>query len=201
MFENVMAWKKGKIMSVCKGRFDYIKRGIVGVCAATLLTGIVAAPAFAAVEVSGSTSQEVSTPVTIDAKDLQVSVTVPTGVPVALNGDTVTLPTDLKIEATGKAAVKVTNIQAKNAVSSLVFASAKTDLAANNVYFSVAGNAVTDTAVAPITAIPIGSALSLDADFGQLSGTVLDAMVKGTTAAPAKLFDLTWTIGLDTTTV
>lgn len=62
-------------MSVCKGRFDYIKRGIVGVCAATLLTGIVAAPAFATDFTDGTMT---STVTANTAAIGQISVTVPT---------------------------------------------------------------------------------------------------------------------------
>lgn len=181
-----------------------LKKGVVGVCAATMLTGLCAVPAFAdggAVDVSGDSSQTSSTPVTIDAKDLQVSVTLPTAVPVALSGDTVTVPQNLQIDAAGKASIKVTSIKAVNGMTDLSFAAAGgAGMAANSMFFSVQGNALTTDAVTPATGkeIPIGSPIALVADFGTLNGKVLSSMMDGTTVAPAKLFDLEWTVALDT---
>ena len=54
-------------------RFNYIKRGLVGVCAATMLTGLCAGSAFAA-----ATAQGGETPVTVDTGNINLSVTVPT---------------------------------------------------------------------------------------------------------------------------
>lgn len=80
-------------MSESKGRFQYIKRGIVGMAAATLLTGVVAAPAFAAgsdasgqgspFNAAGSGTSKVEA--TID--DAQVTATVPTSLPVVIGAD------------------------------------------------------------------------------------------------------------------
>lgn len=186
-------------------KIDLLKRSFVGVCAATLLTGLCVAPAFAAgnVTVAGDTPQTASTPVTIDAKDLQVSVTIPTAVPVVLQGETVTLPTNLQIDATGKAAVKVTKIQADALMSGLTLADTQANLTDNNMFFSVQGNPLSATETAPdaAKAIPIGSALALSADFGTLKGSVLSSMMTGTTSSPATLFNLKWTIALDAATV
>ncbi|MCB6312358.1 hypothetical protein [Gordonibacter pamelaeae] len=52
-------------------RFNYIKRGLVGVCAATMLTGLCAGTAFA--------DQSATKIYTLDTSAAQISVTVPTG--------------------------------------------------------------------------------------------------------------------------
>lgn len=52
-------------------RFNVLKKGIVGVCAATLLTGLCVVPAFAA--------DKATQIYTLDSTAAQISVTVPTG--------------------------------------------------------------------------------------------------------------------------
>lgn len=59
-------------MSEKTGRFEYVKRGIVGVAAATLLTGLCAVPAFALAANEGATA------VTVNTETLQYNVTMPT---------------------------------------------------------------------------------------------------------------------------
>lgn len=73
-------------MSKNIGRFEYVKRGLVGVCAATMLAGMCAVPAFAAGEESlpgeatqTTTGDTMSTTVTANTTALgQINVTVPT---------------------------------------------------------------------------------------------------------------------------
>lgn len=67
-------------MSEKTGRFEYVKRGIVGVAAATLLTGLCAVPAFAA-------EGDDTTTVTVTAPSAQVAVTVPTNMTATLGDD------------------------------------------------------------------------------------------------------------------
>lgn len=59
-------------------KIEVLKRSVVGVCAATLLTGLCVAPAFAAPSVL--TDGEISTNISIDTKKVdQISVTLPAG--------------------------------------------------------------------------------------------------------------------------
>lgn len=67
-------------MSKKIGRFEYVKRGLVGVCAATMLAGMCAVPAFAT---DGDTKVDstgtMSTSVAVDTSAIgQINVTVPT---------------------------------------------------------------------------------------------------------------------------
>lgn len=76
-------------MSEKTGRFEYVKRGIVGVAAATLLTGLCAVPAFAAgtVDASGpanATTGEASTVVSAKSETANISATVPTTMTVSI---------------------------------------------------------------------------------------------------------------------
>lgn len=59
-------------------KIEVLKRSVVGVCAATLLTGLCVAPAFAA-----ATDKTVDTAVTLNTEAAQIDVTVPTN-PVAV---------------------------------------------------------------------------------------------------------------------
>lgn len=79
-------------------RFNYIKRGLVGVCAATMLTGLCAGTAF------GATGDPMETPVKIagDAGGFQISATVPSAIPVSFNeSGAFVSPTEAKFSNTG----------------------------------------------------------------------------------------------------
>lgn len=190
-----MGTEKGKEMK----KIDVLKRSVVGVCAATLLTGLCVAPAFAVGVKAGGTDTAV--PVTVDATNLQVSATVPTVIPLSFNASTgaVVTPTDTKIDATGGiAAVKVTNLVATAPTAGLTFAADKSPLTSNQMFLSVGGNVVTATKAAVVTPIKVDNTpIAIDAGFGTLSGATLKAIAGGTTASPAALFNLTMTLALD----
>lgn len=92
-------------------RFNYIKRGLVGVCAATMLTGLCAGTAFAAGDFTGETAEPgtstqysdggtATTEVGVQAlTGAQVYATVPTSVTAAVAADgTLTFPnTNFKV--------------------------------------------------------------------------------------------------------
>ncbi|HJF64435.1 MAG TPA: hypothetical protein K8W22_13360 [Gordonibacter urolithinfaciens] len=79
-------------------RFNYIKRGLVGVCAATMLTGLCAGSAFGtgSVDTTGSvdgTSGEANTIVKAKSETANISATVPTAMTVSIAPDgTLTFP-------------------------------------------------------------------------------------------------------------
>lgn len=186
-------------------RFNYIKRGLVGVCAATMLTGLCAGTAFAKdasgtkdVSVSGADGKTGSSAVVLDSADLQVSATVPTTLPITISGDTVTFPTKAQIVSTGKAGLVVTNVKADQAsgVSGLILKENGTGLGDNEIYIAVNGTAITTAGAAPGTAIPFATNLTFTGDFGKLKGAPLSAIIGGSNV---KLFDITWTLSFDTT--
>ncbi|WP_278853035.1 hypothetical protein [Gordonibacter pamelaeae] len=103
-------------------RFNYIKRGLVGVCAATMLTGLCAGTAFGATVTPGVNNGAIgadntaSTVVSAQV-DGQLSATVPTSLTVAVKSDdgSLVFPEDKKlyIENTSSAyAVHVVSIEA-----------------------------------------------------------------------------------------
>ncbi len=60
-------------------RFNYIKKGIVGVCAATMLTGLCAGTAFADDATKADDSGTMTSAIAVDTQKIgQISVTVPT---------------------------------------------------------------------------------------------------------------------------
>lgn len=79
-------------------RISNLKKGVVGVCAATMLAGMCAVPAFAADGIPGvtpgtsgpvasGTADSSSTTVTAKTEAAQISVTVPTAVTAAVSSD------------------------------------------------------------------------------------------------------------------
>lgn len=144
-------------MSVCKGRFDYIKRGIVGVCAATLLTGVVAAPAFAvipdvtpgsATEITSGTPDAVSTEVKAQAEVAQISATVPTTVIAAVDSSgSLTFPDNnaFVIKATNASwPVKVSDLKVDVTASGYSLKANEAGLAAaKDMYLTLGGKALT----------------------------------------------------------
>ncbi len=90
-------------------KIDVLKRSVVGVCAATLLTGLCVAPAFAAGSVDASAAVDKAngtgnTTVQVKSEVANITATVPTKITVSIapNG-TMTFPasTDFKITAGG----------------------------------------------------------------------------------------------------
>ena len=90
-----------------------LKKGVVGVCAATMLTGLCAVPAFAENAASAANGGTLSggkgtTQVSIQSQNDQISATVPS-------------PTDAKITNTGTlVSVKVSSVQVTTTGGSLV---------------------------------------------------------------------------------
>ncbi len=112
MSDNVRAHQERESIMTKTSRFNYIKRGLVGVCAATMLTGLCAGTAFGGT-VTGSVSSannnfndgatagladaSASTAVGLDPSqvDLRISATVPQTVSLAIdNAGTLVLPSD-----------------------------------------------------------------------------------------------------------
>ena len=73
MSDNVRSHQERESIMTKTSRFNYIKRGLVGVCAATMLTGLCAGTAFGA-----ATDVANETPVTVNTQAINISVTVPT---------------------------------------------------------------------------------------------------------------------------
>lgn len=142
-------------MSKNIGRFEYVKRGLVGVCAATMLAGMCAVPAFAADEGSlpsgatqTTTGDTMSTTVTANTTALgQINVTVPTAPlsGVADVGGTLTFGS-YTFTNNSTLGIKVANMKVtKEADANLVAASAMTSDNAINVKAKI-GSAENDLA-------------------------------------------------------
>ena len=210
-------------------RFNYIKRGLVGVCAATMLTGLCAAPAFAA---TGSISKDNSnfndssngglsattadTAVGIDPAqvDLQISATVPQGVSVGIdNTGALALPTDsIAIKNTSTIVPLVLTTVTINATGSpvtLVDASPAAGQLALTLENASNGNIVLSKGLKDGTVkIPVQSgdvAGSVEYKLTGSMGAATPALFKAIADAQtgntnANLVSITWTVAADTTT-
>ncbi len=106
MSDNVRAHQERESIMTKTSRFNYIKRGLVGVCAATMLTGLCAGTAFGA-DSDNNTNVEVTTP------SAQLSASVPTSVSVALKNDgTLNAKGDMNFTVTGPYQVVVKSVKA-----------------------------------------------------------------------------------------
>lgn len=133
-------------------RFNYIKKGIVGVCAATMLTGLCAGAAFAAPGVEAGTPGTIAsggtstTAVKAEAADAQISVTVPTSVTASVDSTGVmTFPDSTKFQITATNAswpVKVTALDVAVADGYTLKDSEASLAAAKDIIISIDGTAL-----------------------------------------------------------
>lgn len=182
-------------------RFNYIKRGLVGVCAATMLTGLCAGAAFgASAEQTSSTVVNVTTPV------LQISTNVPTS-------SAVTLKADGSLDQAGAMSFSATDNPYK-----LVVKSVKAE-AANSFKINAAATMTDDNGVS--ATIQMGDDASTAFEISEASATAktlanasiessgltfkitslqmknLTSANVGTSVTP---FNLVWTVGVADTT-
>lgn len=114
-----------------------LKKGVVGVCAATMLTGLCAVPAFATEIKDGATTG--SSSVTVET-NIQMSATVPTTIPMEINNDGVAVPdaSALKIQnLTKNYGITVTNVKATIVDSKMTLSSTGADLVSNQLALAV----------------------------------------------------------------
>lgn len=189
-------------------RFNYIKRGIVGVCAATMLTGLCAAPAFAAAGFTAGTSGTTnvaggtaSTDVKAESDTIQISATVPTTVSAAVNANgELTFPdaTAFKIHVNdGSWAVKVSDV-AVVLESGYTLANDENVSDANNLYLAF-NNGTSDVALKASSNTDAVSNLAQATNGASDMGVTMKGKVYGMSYADAfagkKLVSLTWTLG------
>lgn len=182
-------------------RFNYIKRGLVGVCAATMLTGLCAAPAFAASEVSESRPVDTgtgvaSTEVTALTEVGNISATVPTKVvlSVAPSGE-LTFPTnDFKIHINeGNWPMKVSKlVVAPESAFTLATTDEFTE-ANSNLYLTLNGTALAADSSENTDAV---AALAQNESKVEDLSLAMTGKTKGLaySTTSAKLVTLTWTI-------
>ncbi len=194
-------------------KISNLKKGVVGVCAATMLAGMCAVPAFAAdneSDISGSnnTAATGSSSVKVEAT-LNISATVPTSLPVTITNDTITAPSNFNVSNKTKGfGVEVTGVQVTGKTdTNFSIAATDTALGENALYMTIsqAGDSsktvtLTEAGVADLHwaiaksddgTTPTPLALKMDVKSGTLTKTFLSEYF---TQAPA--FNVAWTIGL-----
>ena len=189
-----------------------LKKGIVGVCAATMLTGLCAAPAFAVTDktIQGPNNTAATGTSSVDVTaTINISATVPTTLPISITNDTITGPGDFSIGNTTKGFdVALTDVKVTNKTdNNFTLASSDTTLAPNALCVTISQkNDVTKKTVLTessatglnwtigkstdgTTATPL--ALTMDIKSGTLDKTFLSSYF-----TKASAFDVAWTIGL-----
>ena len=198
-----------------------LKKGVVGVCAATMLAGMCAVPAFANVA-SGETSTEggglgtegtAQSQVSLSKADVtaQISATVPTTLPVAVSDAGFTPPTGATITNTSPnygIVVKSVGVTKDNSNLTLV-ESTKASLAANEMWMTVAAGSDTTNVIdfgATTVATPSPTIWKMDTEsaktinltiaggMGALNGELLKGILSET---GHNLFKISWTIAAD----
>lgn len=194
------------------GRFSIIKRGLVGVCAATMLTGLCATPAFAALtEGNTATTGGVGTSEVTVKSDIQISATVPTTIPLTLDSSGFTAPIFTLDNTTVGYGIALKSVQITDAVADNGLTIKEDDTAiteknqirlavtdktnASDVKAVVKSTAATDLnwAIAGATDASNPGKLSIDmtVEKGEIDGSFLN---KYSTAA-TKAFGIKWTVG------
>ena len=197
-------------------KISNLKKGVVGVCAATMLTGLCAAPAFAAdgvVSPSDKTEGAATSSVTVlgtDVSGVQLSATVPTSIPLAVdvtNGTVSSSNTELKVINTGSTfglnvkSVKVTDGGKAFIANEATPAAGKLNIKVSTTADDASASIVT-TAGTDLSGWTVAKAANSEKQF-YVSGVVtpniamIDAL-QGYDVATA-IATMTWTVALDDT--
>lgn len=185
-----------------------LKKGLVGICAATMLTGLCAAPAFAAVNAGAqgtafdAATGEGQTKVQATIDDTQVTATVPTTLPVVVGvGGAFTTATDAVITNTSNYNLHIASIEATPASGITLKASGDTVAAgdANAVKLSIKSAATGATDV-DMGASPISlTAGQWDVDANDTLGFTYSGSMENISAIstlPIDLLTMKWTIAV-----
>lgn len=181
-------------------RFNYIKRGLVGVCAATMLTGLCAGTAFAAdAELSATTGaygDDSNTTKVSATVSSQVSATIPTVVPayIKTNGE-IQFPNNVAISTDSITAMKITGVKAA-ALGNVTLAADTSGSAANTVAMKLTVGGETEFGLegAVDTAKVLTTPLVKDSNVAiGLKGSISNVTGASTVTA-LDLVELTWTI-------
>ncbi|RDB60800.1 hypothetical protein C1878_13215 [Gordonibacter sp. 28C] len=177
-------------------RFNYIKKGIVGVCAATMLTGLCAGAAFGATESKVTLNK--------DSSALQIDVTVPTELPVTIDKTAgVQMPTTgISITNNNKAIeIAVEKATIASPASNLLLTEKPADgtsLTTNQMWMTLKNGAEANFIdVSKAGDIPLnwtvgdGIDLTLDGSMGPLSKDLLGS---SPLTANLDLFKITWVV-------
>ncbi|MBC2888797.1 hypothetical protein [Gordonibacter massiliensis (ex Traore et al. 2017)] len=202
-------------------RFNYIKRGLVGVCAATMLTGLCAGTAFALEATNGESTTggglasdaSASSTVSLGKDDVtaNISATVPTTLPVAVADGVFTAPTGASITNTSTGyGVKVTGVSILNKNTNLNLIESTGTLAGNDMWMTLAAGSDTTSVIdLGLASIPTPNAdvwklgtteadktinIKVEGAMGALSGALLSGILDGTSNT---LFEVSWTISPD----
>lgn len=208
-------------------KFTGLKKGLVGVCAATLLTGVCAAPAFAATgSVDTNTNsatgalkdQSATTNVGLDASqvDLQISATVPQNVNVAIdNTGALVLPTDnVSVKNTSTLVPLVLKtVAAKEATGSpITLVSDSASLTSGQFGLTLTSNPAgttidlkngltTGTAKIPVNDGSKDGSIdfAVGGHLGSMNSALFKSIVDANATGTIAFVEITWTVAPDTT--
>lgn len=217
MSDNVRAHQERESIMTKTSRFNYIKRGLVGVCAATMLTGLCAGAAFGDVNVTGGldVTGTSDTSVVVDKANLtgaQISATVPSSAPVSFSvaGGALTGPNtvDFAIKDSGSTAgLKITGIAVTDTSSLLESYNESANPTSGKMMMQIGTKTAVDSALANIVDLSASSSASLGQwKIAKGSSLILgvngkitpnDGMLTKIGANTLDLFTIEWTIGLD----
>lgn len=223
MSDNVRAHQERESIMTKTSRFNYIKRGLVGVCAATMLTGLCAGAAFAAVPsipadtsdttpgAHGLADATAKSTVGLDASsvELQISATVPQTIPLGIGADggLVTPADKVTVKNTSIVPLKISGITASKAADSPV------DLVAQNT--SEAGKVwITLTNASTVIDLSVGTSagdfklaaqndtvkFDIAGGMGSLTPAMLGKIKAANGTGVISFADITWTVSVDEAT-
>lgn len=194
-------------------KMSNLKKGVVGVCAATMLTGLCAVPAFAAATEGNTAAVNGAGKSAVTVKsDVQVSATLPTTIPLVLSSDGFAAPTFTFDNTTVGYGIQLKSVQITDAVANngltikednsaidvknqLRLKVADKTNAGNTEAAILKSTAATDLgwdiAAATDASTPGNLNVEMSVEKGELDGTFLNKYSSAATEA----FKVTWTVG------
>lgn len=201
-------------------KMSNLKKGVVGVCAATMLTGLCAVPAFATPTIGDGTSgttpgangldpATATSSVGLSAADveLQISATVPQTIPLGIDSSgALVTPTDkVTVKNTSIIPLKLSGITAAKSADSPVDLGAKDTVDAGKIWITLTnGSDVIDLSVGEssgafkLAAKDSTVEFDINGGMGSLTPAMLSKIQAANGSGTISFADVTWTISADT---
>lgn len=187
-------------------RFNYIKKGIVGMCAATMLTGLCAGAAFAdptvTEPVEGDYAVGTSTAVNAELDNANISATVPTSIGAKIDSSgKIFFPTNAELRNTSTLYGIVAKASAASTTGNLVangqpFA----DATSKNAFWAKIGKDTASVDMSDLSSLSIPVPAAADSTPGAAKLAFDGAIKNINTSSFSPLMTITWTVEMDSAT-
>lgn len=203
MSDNVRAHQERESIMTKTSRFNYIKRGLVGVCAATMLTGLCAGTAFAVDPVPDEPSAYApgtSTSVNAELDNTNISATVPTSISAKIDSTgKIFFPTTAQLRnASTLYGIEATATAASTAGNLVGSGETFTNATQKNSFWAKIGKDTATEEMSNLSNLALKIPAATDSSTPSSITLAFDGAIKNVNATSfSPLVTITWTVGID----